>query len=405
MKPFDIIFLTIGYPDADDETNMYSELVFELSNLDVRVLVVAPSLDSVRAGLRSERGIHVLRVPVGDLYPTNLFRKALSNFVLPFRYYLALRTHLIKWMPTWIVTPTPPITLMPLVWYIKLRVKAKAYLILRDIFPQNAIDLGFFSKRGIIYLIFRQLEKFGYSISDLIGVMSSGNEKYIVDHNPKLDSSKLTMFPNWIDERYLVFGINREDSRAQLQVSDHEFLVIFGGNLGKPQRPEFLLDVAHEVRNDPRIRLLIVGSGTESARLKRAVNQQRLENISIVDRMSRSEYQRLLAAADLGIILLSDMFTIPNIPSRLMGYWAAGVPVLAATDTFTDLNESFLRKYHAGQWVVMGDTKEFVSKLKWFASHPEASKGMGKRGQEAIIKNFTAKKAGMLLLEQMRAIV
>ena len=404
MKPVKILFLGLGYSDVADESGLYTELVEELSGLGADIQVVAPALDDVRVGPRVEGGIPVLRVQSGRLFETGLIRKGLNNLLLPLRYYRALRAQLESWNPDWVITPTPPITLTPLVWWMKRRTEAKSYLVLRDIFPQNAVDLGFMSKRGPTHLFFRLLEKWTYSVSDAIGCMSPGNARYVTFHNAGFDSSKLHLLPNWIAERHLAEEAEFTATRERWGVGEQELLCVFGGNLGKPQQVEFLAEVARALPEGLGIKIIVIGKGTESANLKSLIQRFGLTNLVLRDRLPRDEYQQLLGAADVGFILLSERFTIPNIPSRLTGYWAAGVPVLAATDANTDLHDAFLRPYNAGEWVQMGDVSGFIAKLRWFAEHREEAAEMGRRGQQAIRHHFTAKKAAQTVLEQISSL-
>ena len=399
--PVKILFLGLGYSDVSEESSLYTELVEELSELGADIQVVAPAVDDVRVGPRVEGGIPVLRVRSGALFDTGLIRKGLNNLLLPLRYYRALNAQLRSWNPDWVIAPTPPITLTPLVWWIKRRTKAKSYLVLRDIFPQNAVDLGFMSKRGPTYFSFRLLEKLTYSVSDEIGCLSTGNARYVTEHNPGVDSGKLHLLPNWIAERHVSEKVDFTETRERWAVGQQELLCVFGGNLGKPQQVEFLAEVARALPEELGIKIVVIGKGTESAKLQSLIQQFGLTRLILRDRLPRDEYQQLLSAADLGFILLSERFTIPNIPSRLTGYWAAGVPVLAATDANTDLNDAFLRPYNAGEWVQMGDVSGFIAKLRWFAEHREEAAEMGRRGQQAIRDHFTAKKAAKTVLEQI----
>lgn len=331
LKPVKILFLGLGYSDVADESGLYPELVEELSELGADIQVVAPALDEVRVGPRVEGGISVLRVQSGQLFETGLIRKGLNNLLLPLRYYRALKAKLRSWNPDWVITPTPPITLTPLVWWIKRRTKAKSYLVLRDIFPQNAVDLGFMSKHGPTHLFFRLLAKWTYSVADAIGCMSPGNARYVADHNAGVDSGKLHLLPNWIAERHVSEKVDFTETRERWGVGQQELLCVFGGNLGRPQQVEFLAEVARALPEELGIKIVVIGEGTESAKLQSLIQQFGLTKLILRDRLPRDDYQQLLSAADLGFILLSERFTIPNIPSRLTGYWAAGVPVLAAT--------------------------------------------------------------------------
>ncbi len=396
-----ILFLALLYPDVEYESGLYPELVEELSLGGSDICVVAPAVDTKSVGMRKEGDIHVLRVATGPLFAAHLLRKGINNLLLPLHFYLAIRKHLRLWDPDWIIMPTPPITLMPLVWWLKRQTKAKSYLILRDIFPQNAVDLGLISRVGPIFYFFRLLEKWSYAIAEQIGCMSPGNIQYVLMHNPSINPAKLHLLPNWIAERHLQINADRVLSRCFWNIQEGDLLCVFGGNLGKPQNVGFLVDVAEALKKDEHIHIVIVGSGSESASLKRMLELRKLSNLSIKERLARNEYQQLLSAADFGIILLNAQFTIPNIPSRLTGYWAAGLPVLAATDVNTDLNESFLARHQGGDWVLMGDAEAFAEKLRWYANESKKRTEMGIRGQQAIKNHYTAKKVAQSVLSQM----
>jgi glycosyltransferase involved in cell wall biosynthesis len=397
-----ILFLGLDYSDVAQESNLYTELIEELSLAGAEVRVIAPALDTVKIGLRLEGGVFVTRVPTGRLFGANLLQKALNNLLLPVRYFFALRKKNQVWQPDWVVTPTPPITLTPLVWWLKRVTGAKAYLVLRDIFPQNAVDLGLMSRFGLIYGFFRALEKWTYATAERIGCMSPGNVSYVVAHNQGVDTAKLHELPNWIAERHVLKGKALFESfRASWGVQEKDLLCVFGGNLGKPQQVGFLADVANLLRDEPNIRFVIVGRGIESQSIKREIAERKLHNLILRERLPRDEYQQLLSAADVGFILLNQRFTIPNIPSRLTGYWAAGVAVLAATDTATDLNEVFLTKHGGGEWVRMGDASVFAEKLRFYLKNRELVAEMGECGRQAILQHFTARKAAETVLRQM----
>jgi glycosyltransferase involved in cell wall biosynthesis len=395
-----VLFLGLSYPDVEYDSNLYTELIEELDRAGVDVRVVAPAVEPKKVGFRTEAGISVLRVAAGPLFRTGLVRKGINNLLLPVRCYVASRGHMRMWRPDWMITPTPPITLTPLVWWLKRKTGARAYLVLRDIFPQNAVDLGFMKAGGPTHRFFRVLERWTYAVSDRIGCMSPGNVEYVINRNPDVDPAKLQLLPNWIAERHVVAQRGSRTSRERWKVGDSDMLCVFGGNLGKPQGVGFLVDVAEALKDDRRIRFVIVGRGTEREPLMRAIAERKLENVTMFEQMPRAEYQGLLASADVGIVLLHQAFTIPNIPSRLTGYWAAGVAVLAATDEATDFDEAFLSRYGGGAGVRMGDVAGFAGKLRWFAENPEALAEMGARGRQAVLEHFTARTAAETVIGQ-----
>ena len=114
-----------------------------------------------------------------------------------------------------ILYPTPPITFVKVVEYVKKRDGAKTYLLLKDIFPQNAVDIGMMSKtgvKGLLYKHFRRQEKKLYAISDCIGCMSLANMDYIIKHNPEVESKKVEVCPNSIE--VIDKSVNEETRKA-----------------------------------------------------------------------------------------------------------------------------------------------------------------------------------------------
>jgi len=397
-----VLFLALIYADVSVDSDIYTELIQSIAELGVDIRVLAPSLDQAGQGLGVEGSILVFRIRSKSLFSQNLIAKAFNNLFLPIKYYFALNKYTKHWRPSWILVPTPPVTLAPLVWWRKIKCKAKSYLILRDIFPQNAVDLGLLRKYSPAYWLFRLLEKMTYCNSDHIGCMSPANIDYVLRRN-SIRPERLHLLPNWIAEKHTRIQLSRSIARSKFGIQENELLCVFGGNLGKPQRVDFLLEVAHLLRNDTFIRFVVVGRGTEVDSFRSNIASRCLDNITTYSVLPRDEYQQLLAAADVGLILLNEFFTIPNIPSRLTGYWAAGVPVLAATDSATDLYDAFLKPFNGGKCVPMGDALSFVKELRWFAENQKLAVAMGENGRQAVIHNFTAKRAAEVLIEKIGA--
>lgn len=61
--------------------------------------------------------------------------------------------------------------------FLKFQKKVKSYLILRDIFPQWALDVGIINK-NIAYYLFKFFERLQYSLADRIGIQSTSNIDY-----------------------------------------------------------------------------------------------------------------------------------------------------------------------------------------------------------------------------------
>src|SRR5690606_35174172 len=136
-----IIFLALGFPNVENSTNIWTDLISEFKDQGHEVLVLAPAETDKEIGLRIEGGVKVLRISTLKLFNTGKIKKGIANVLLPYQYKNALRKYKIELDFDLILMPTPPITLTKVAKWLKKKSKAKMYLILRDIFPQNAVDL------------------------------------------------------------------------------------------------------------------------------------------------------------------------------------------------------------------------------------------------------------------------
>ncbi|PTK78503.1 glycosyltransferase WbuB, partial [Staphylococcus haemolyticus] len=165
------IFLTIKEMDNTNETGIYHDFINELSKYYDKVLVVSPTQRRNRnkTHIKSFKNVNILRVKIPNITKTNVIEKGISTVLIESLYDKALKKFYSKEKFDTIFYSTPPITFPNLISKLKKRNNATTYLILKDIFPQNAIDLNMFKKTSPFYSFFRMKEKKTYKISDYIG--------------------------------------------------------------------------------------------------------------------------------------------------------------------------------------------------------------------------------------------
>ncbi len=304
----------------------------------------------------------VLRVKIGNNKKASLIEKGLTTLLLPSRYKKAIKKHFKGVKFDLVLYPTPPVTHMGTAKYIKNRDGAATYLMLKDIFPQNAVDIGMMRKKGlkgIIYKYFRKKEKKLYAISDRIGCMSQANVDYVLKHNPEVDPAKVEICPNAIEVRDMtVSSEERFALREKYGIPQDKKVFVYGGNLGRPQGIPFLMECLSSQKGNPDAYFLIVGDGTEFKKLEAFFAEAAASNMKLLRRLPKEDYDRLVAACDVGLIFLDHRFTIPNFPSRLLAYMQAKLPVLACTDPNTDIGK-VITEGGFGWWCESNDVSAF----------------------------------------------
>lgn len=379
----------LSYPNVEFNTNMYTDLVDEFIKNNNNVIVVAPS-ESINTEMCSEGNTKVLRVKTGKLFNVNPITKGISNIKLASQFTSAITRFLFDTKFDLIISPTPPITLFSTIKSIKKRDNCKSYLILRDIFPQNAKDLGLI-KNSFLFNYFRKKEKQMYDISNCIGCMSQGNIDYVKDHNEEVESSKLHLLPNWIRVKGDANLESFSACKARFNL-EGKFVAVYGGNLGKPQKAEFIIELAEELKYLKDVVFLIIGKGTEKRNLEIIIQEKNLSNVVMKDYLPREEYTELVRCCDIGLVNLSNRFTIPNIPSRTLAYFEANIPILAAVDKNTDYGD-ILDESESGLWSITGDIDAYKSNFLKLYENVTMRNAMGNNGFEYLKNELNVENA------------
>ena len=336
--------------------------------------------DNQETYIANEDGCIILRVKIGNNKRTHIIEKGLTTVLLPKKYIAAIKEYFADVKFDLVIYPTPPVTQAETVEFVKKRDGAKSYLLLKDIFPQNAVDIGMMSKsgiKGLLYKHFRKKEKKLYTVSDYIGCMSQANVAYILKHNPEIDPGKVEVCPNSIEViDKSVDAITRKEIRRKYGLPLEKKIFIYGGNLGKPQGIPFIVNCLKNVKDVEDAFFLIVGDGTEYGKLDTYVQTEKQSNLKLMKKLPKEDYDALVGACDVGLIFLDYRFTIPNFPSRLLSYMQAKIPVLACTDKNTDIGQ-VITKGGFGWWCASDDASRFSEMIRYINEQDDADGARG----------------------------
>ena len=371
-----ILYITISFSNKND--NLYNNLVDALLRRGHSVTIVKSDSERNKTGFEIKTPIFsVLSVKTMDPFSEGLIKKGIGQITLETSFTRAIKKFLSKEKFDLILYATPPITLSKTILFCKEYYEAFSFLMLKDIFPQNAVDLNMIKKDGIIYRFFRRKEKKYYDISDYIGCMSRGNQEYVKKNNPQINVEKLHLFPNSINV----------DNSDKTTFNEDKTVFIFGGNLGKPQNISYLLQIIEELKDYGKAEFLIIGKGTEQFLLEEYIKYHKPDNLKYENYLPADEYENRLKSADVGLISLDRRFSIPNIPSKFQSYLKLKKPVLAITDTSTDLKNMIIDN-DCGWWCDAEHKKIVIDTIKYICDNKEEQKRKGSNGYKYLIKEF-----------------
>jgi glycosyltransferase involved in cell wall biosynthesis len=399
-----ILFLTLSRTTDINNRGIYTDLMRKFRDEGHSVYIVSPLERRFQQNTNISKieGITLLKIKTLNIQKTNLIEKGISTLLIEHQFLAGIKKYFSGIRFDLVLYSTPPITFTKVINYIRQHDGAKSYLLLKDIFPQNAVDLGMIKKSGIIHRYFRRKEKQLYRVSDFIGCMSPANVTYLLKHNPEIPSEKVEVNPNSIElTNHSISEAEKAQIRKKYNVPEDAIVFVYGGNLGKPQGLDFLPNVIQTNKEKQDAFFLVVGSGTEFNRLNRWFKQQVPPNALLLPGLPKHDYDLLVQACDVGLIFLDKRFTIPNFPSRLLSYLEYRMPVIAATDPNTDIGK-IAEENGFGFSVINGDLGKMIRTIEWLLQNKNKRIEMGETGFEYLKKNYLVDNSFKILNKHFR---
>lgn len=391
-----ILYIATSFPTPEAGATIYTDLAEALVAAGHELTVVVSEQPSKQrtTGVTCERGFDVLRIVTGKYYDVGFVRKGFTAFLIPFLLRHGIDKHLKYRNFDVVLFESPPVTTGSLVGWLKARFGCRSYLMLKDIFPQNAVDLSIIRKYSPIYYYFRFLAKAQYKVADIIGCMSVANVEYVRLHNIQLPASKVELFPNTKKLKPYTVSYNSA-LRHSFAIPANARVFLMGGNIGPPQYVDLLCKVVVACKNDDDIFFLFVGRGTSRNQLEKTIKEEGITNARVLPNMPRHEYEQILAMSDIGLLTLHPGFTIPNYPSRILSYLEQAKPVLAATDLCSDIR-TLIEEAQCGRWVWSGDLHAVVMAIREMAANDNLA-GQGSNGRTYMEQNFAVERSVKIL--------
>lgn len=353
---------------------------------ELTVISPTPELE-VRFELKRLDGHQLLRVRSPQTKDVGFLKRTLGELLTPFLMLISIRKSSIK-NETWdgIIWYSPSIFKGPLVKFMKIKKGGKRYLIIRDIFPEWAVDLGLM-KRGIPYHFFNGIALYQYSLADIIGVQSPGNLRYFSNWAKK-SGRQLETLQNWLSD---ITDIKCSLNLDKTPLAGRK-LFVYAGNMGVAQNMDILLNLAVKLRSNLNVGFLFVGRGTELVRLKQKSEELKLDNVLFENEVHPDEIPDLYRQCDIGLVSLDPRHKTHNIPGKFLSYLQAGLPVLANVNAGNDISNiiSVERVGFASELNDVNDLQHLAEKL---ISQIEKDPDLSRRCIALFKRDFTAEKA------------
>lgn len=390
MNKKNILMISSEYPNVSKSSNIYTDLAeaLKLDGYNITVAITEESKNIDNTQIFNENQIDVLRVKVGNIYNVSLLEKGITFLKSGWLLRRAIGKYLKERKFDLILFMSQPVTIANTVKWAMKKFKCPSYLMMKDIFPQNGVDIGIISKKSPVYFYFKWQEKKLYKTATTIGCMSEMNKKYLLEHNEYLKEEKMEIFPNTQKVEQFKNKDGKYILREKYGISKEKILAVYGGNLGKPQGVDFFIEVLEKYKSNPNINFLILARGTEKDRLYKFIDENNIKNVYKFDLLPREDYQKILEECDIGLIFLDKRFTIPNFPSKSLAYFNLAIPIMAALDKNNDFKD-MLEQTESGLWAEAGNIEEYEKKLNQLIEDKDLRYRIGQNGRKCLEENFS----------------
>ncbi len=253
-----------------------------------------------------------------------------------------------------------------------------------DVYPDTAIDSGMM-RDGAVARLVRWQDTMLCRHSDLVAPISEGMRQTILKRG--LDPKQITVAGIWLDQAKFPLAPHDNPWRAGQGLGPEKFVVLHAGTIGFISEPMVMIDAAERLQDRENIVILIVGEGPIKDDLVKEANRRGLRNVRFLPFQPAEVLHEVQSASDLSLLTLSRNSGANSVPSRMIGYIAAGRPVMAAVreDSTTG---TMIREGDFGFVVPPEDPDALADAIRAAAGNREELDRLGRNARAFFIKTY-----------------
>ncbi len=400
------LFLTHKYPKEKENSCLEKDFVKKLSEEGHNIYVITTTERRLKeeTHIFEDGNIKILYVKTGNRTKNyNLIEKILTILSTPFLIKKDFNQFFKDIKIDYLITYTPFMSSLSLIKYFKKRLDCKVALFLWDIMPQTAKDMEVI-KNNFIFNYMKKNEAKMYDNVNKVICNCEEAERYVLNNSYKKKESIIFIRNAEYIHDFVISSEKKQKIRKELGYTKEDIVFVFGGNMGMLQKLENILELAKVIESENRnIKFILIGDGKDKEKLRKRIEQEDIKNLKILERLSRTEYESVIASFDCGLISLNEKNTVPNFPTKVTAYLKLGLPIFASLDSSAAKGVGkYIEKNNIGRWGKAGNAKDLKKELELFVS--EYNKGVFKKRDliDLYKRDFDINVAYELFIEGIR---
>lgn len=317
------------------------------------------------------------------------FLAANEGFALRLLNYLSFTFSVLANLPRLprsdvVVSTTPQFFCGLAGWMLKRRNRPWV-LEVRDLWPESIVTVGAM-KHGAAIRVLERIERLAYRKADALVSVTDSFVPHLLA--PRHGKGPLAVIKNGVD--LTLFDPAASASAGEAWCAAHDlggkFVAAYVGTHGMAHGLDTVVAAAQRLRDDPRIAFVLVGDGSERARLARMVEEHKLTNLLILGQRPKSEIPAIWSATDASLVLLKRHDTFKSVlPSKIFEAMACECPIVLGVEGEA---EKLVADAGAGIAIVPEDAEQLAAALLRLAADPVLAREMGLSGRRFVQANF-----------------
>jgi len=376
---------------------MMHELACELKKQGHEVTVVTPApKQKEKVRISALDGVTVCRFRSGEIKNIGKIKRAINETLLSTYAWRSLKSYFKAHPHEMIIYYSPTIFWGGLVAGLKALWNAPSYLILRDLFPQWAIDQGLIREGSNIEKYFRYFEKKNYAAADTIGLMSQKNLAWF--EQTTATGKTLEVLYNWASDT----PVKAEADYRRIWGLEGKVIYFYGGNIGHAQDMMNIVRLARNMQNNARAHFVLVGAGDEVALVREAIEKEKIHNMTLLPSVSQEVFKQMLASVDVGLFTLHRDHRTHNFPGKLLGYMVQELPILGSVNAGNDLQQ-IVEEAGAGLVTANGEDEKLLENALTLLED-DKRKAIGENAKQLLLSTFSVEAAATQIFEETRGL-
>ena len=313
-------------------------------------------------------------------------KQKLSRLInyLSFTFKVFLNIWKLKDYRATVVYSNPPV--LPIVPVVaRVLFGTKMIFVAYDIYPEVAYASNSLKKGSIIDYGMKFINKLMYKYVDKVISLTDEMKVFLVNNRPELSVDKIVTIANWAHEKKM--SPNKE-AYARFGYKNQQFIVSYFGNMGICQNMDTLLGAAKILRNDDRVRFLLIGHGSKKESVKQRIVEENLTNVQELDFITGKDFEQAVSISSVSVVSLEKGLIGTCAPSKYYSYLQGGQPILAVVES-----ESYLAyevgKEKIGYAVELGESALLANNIIKMVENREECISMGKRAERLYEEKYS----------------